>query len=147
MELRDLINQTHELNEQLKQLDTQKTGLEQQLLQLETEIKQKLDETGREYESLSEEEFQLLMAELGDPMQLSVEVVFATDEKQIINEVQLPKNATIEDGVVLSGILDTCPEIDLAQQKVGIYGQIKPLTERLNDGDRIEIYRPVTAKS
>ena len=147
MELRDLINQTHELNEQLKQLDAQKTGLEQQLLQLETEIKQKLDETGREYESLSEEEFQLLMAELGDPMQLSVEVVFATDEKQIINEVQLPKNATIEDGVVLSGILDSCPEIDLKQQKVGIYGQIKPLTERLNDGDRIEIYRPVTAKS
>ncbi len=147
MELRDLINQTHELNEKLKQLDAQKTGLEQQLQQLETEIKQKLDETGREYESLSEEEFQLLMAELGDPMQLSVEVVFATDEKQIINEVQLPKNATIEDGVVLSGILDSCPEIDLGQQKIGIYGQIKPLTERLNDGDRIEIYRPVTAKS
>ena len=147
MELRDLINQVHELNEQLKQLDAQKTGLKGQLCQLETQIKQKLDESGQEYENLSENEFQLLMVELGDPMLLSVEVVYATEQKKIINAVQLPRNATIEDGIALSGILNHCEEIDLSQLKVGIFGQVKPMTERLNDGDRIEIYRPVTAKS
>lgn len=87
-----------------------------------------------------------MMAELGDPMMLSVEVVYATKSKQIINEVQLARGATVEDGIVLSGILDKCTDIDLKVNKVGIHGTIKPLTEILSDGDRIEIYRPVTAK-
>jgi putative ubiquitin-RnfH superfamily antitoxin RatB of RatAB toxin-antitoxin module len=147
MELRELIGQSHDLREQIKQLNAQKSGLEDQLKTLEGEIKQKLDETGEDYESLSEEEFQLLMEKQGDPMQLTVEIVFASDKQQIIREVQLPRNATIEDGIILSGILDKCPEIDLAQNKVGIFGQIKSVTERLNDGDRIEIYRPIIAKS
>lgn len=147
MDLRELISQTQDLREQIKHLNAQKSGLEEQLKTLEGQIKEKLDETGEDYEDLSEEEFQLLMEKLGDPMQLTVEVVFANNEKQIVREVQLPRNATIEDGIILSGILDKCPEVDLAQNKVGIFGQIKPITERLNDGDRIEIYRPVTAKS
>ena len=147
MELRELIYETTNLREQLRQLEAQQSGLQEKIVQMESEIKQRLEDTGREYESLSEEEFQLLMAELGDPMKLTVEVVYATSEEQIINEVQLPRNATIEDGIVLSGILDRCTEIDLSANKVGIFGVIKPLSETLHDGDRIEIYRPVTAKT
>ena len=147
MELRELITKTHDLHEQLNQLQAQETSVKEQIKTLEEKIKVKLDETGAEYEDLTEEEFQLLMAELGDPMMLSVEVVYASKSKQIINEVQLARGATIEDGIVLSGILDKCAEIDLNVNKVGIHGLIKPLTEILNDGDRIEIYRPVTAKS
>ena len=147
MELRELINQTHDLREQLKQLTAQQTGIKQQIESLETEIKAKLDKKGQEYDNLSENEFQLLMAELGDPMKLTVEVVYATNEQKIINEVQLPRNATIEDGIILSGILDRCQEIDLNENKVGIFGVIKPINEHLSDGDRIEIYRPVTAKT
>jgi uncharacterized protein len=146
MELRELITKSHDLHEQLKQLQAQEVGLKEQIKALETQIKLKLDETGAEYENLTEEEFQLMMAELGDPMMLSVEVVYATKSKQIINEVQLARGATIEDGIVLSGILDKCADIDLGVNKVGIHGMIKPLTEILSDGDRIEIYRPVTAK-
>ncbi len=146
MVLRELISQSHDLREQIKQLNAQKSGLEDQLKTIEGEIKQKLDESGEDYESLSEEEFQLLMEKQGDPMQLTVEIVFACDQQQIIREIQLPRNATIEDGIMLSGILDKYPEIDLVKNKVGIFGQIKPVTERLNDGDRIEIYRPVIAK-
>jgi putative ubiquitin-RnfH superfamily antitoxin RatB of RatAB toxin-antitoxin module len=146
MELRELITKSHDLHEQLKQLQAQEAGLKEQIKALETQIKLKLDETGAEYENLTEEEFQLMMAELGDPMMLSVEVVYATKSKQIINEVQLARGATVEDGIVLSGILDKCTDIDLKVNKVGIHGTIKPLTEILSDGDRIEIYRPVTAK-
>lgn len=147
MPLRNLTNTSHVPDDALKRLVEQKTVLEEQIQKLESEIKKKLDETGREYASLSEEEFRLLMTELSDPQKLSVEVVYATDEKQIIREIQVPKNATLEDGIILSGILDGCEEIDLRQQKVGIFGQIKPLTERLTDGDRIEIYRPVRAQT
>jgi putative ubiquitin-RnfH superfamily antitoxin RatB of RatAB toxin-antitoxin module len=147
MEVRELITKSHDLHEQLKQLQAQEAGLKEQIKALETQIKLKLDATGADYENLTEEEFQLMMAELSDPMMLRVEVVYATKSQQIINEVQLARGATIEDGIVLSGILDKCADIDLGVNKVGIHGLIKPLTEILNDGDRIEIYRPVTAKA
>ena len=147
MELRELINQSHQLHEQLKQLQAQETDLKTQLETLEAEIKTRLDDTGEGYENLTEEEFQLMMADLGDPMKLSVEVVYANRDEQVIHEVQLSRGATIEDGIIMSGILDQCPDIDLTNNTVGIHGMVKPLAEILKDGDRIEIYRPITAKA
>jgi len=147
MELRELISKTHDLHEQLKQLQAQERGIKDQIESLETEIKTKLDETGEDYENLSEEEFQLLMVDLGDPMKLTVEVVYATRDIQLIHEIQLARGTNIEDGIILSGILDKCKDIDLSVNKVGIHGMVKPLTEPLSDGDRIEIYREVTAKA
>lgn len=147
MELRELIGKTHELHEQLKHLQAQEAGLKEQIHSLDADIKIKLDETGEDYENLTEEEFQLLMSDLGDPMKLTVEVVYATKDEQLINEVQLSRGATIEDGIILSGILDKCKDISLNDTTVGIHGVVKPITELLADGDRIEIYRPITAKA
>ena len=145
MELPELINKSHDLHEQLKTLLTQEASVKEHIETLDAEIKIKLDERGEDYENLSEEDFQLLMTNLRDPMQVTVEVVYATKDKQIINEVQLSRGATIEDGIFISGILDKCKDINLDDNKVGIHGVIKPLTETLSDGDRIEIYRPTTA--
>ena len=145
MELHDLINKSYDLHEQLKTLQAQEVGVKKQIETLGAEIKIKLDERGEDYENLSEQDFQLLMANLSDPMQVTVEVVYATKDEQIINEVQLSRGATIEDGIVLSGILDKCTDIKLHDNKVGIHGVIKSLTQLVSDGDRIEIYRPVTA--
>jgi len=145
MELPELINKSHDLHEQLKTLLAQETSVKEQIDTLDAEIKIKLDERGEDYENLSEQDFQLLMTNLSDPMQVTVEVVYATKDEQIITEVQLSRGASIEDGIFLSGILDKCKDINLDDNKVGIHGVIKPLTESLADGDRIEIYRPITA--
>lgn len=145
MELPELINKSHDLHEQLKTLHAQEASVKEQIDTLDAEIKIKLDERGEDYENLSEEDFQLLMTSLSDPMQVTVEIVYATKEEQIIQEVQLSRGATIEDGIFISGILDKCKDINLDDNKVGIHGVIKPLTESLSDGDRIEIYRPITA--
>jgi len=147
MELNELVNQSHELHEKLKILQSEESSVKKKIDALEIEIKSKLDENGEDYENLSEDQFQLLMADLGDPMKLTVEVVYITNEQQIINEVQLARGATIEDGIIFSGILDKCKDIDLNQNKVGIHGVIKALTETLSEGDRIEIYRPITASA
>jgi len=98
------------------------------------------------YENLTEDEFQLLMAGSMDHTTITVEVVYVTSDKQIVLETQVPRGANIEDGVVLSGLLEQCDEVDLAKNKVGLFGTIKSLTETLSDGDRIEVYRPVTAQ-
>lgn len=145
MELPELINKSHDLHEQLKTLHAQEASVKERIDTLDAEIKIKLDERGEDYENLSEQDFQLLMTNLSDPMQVTVEVVYATKEEQIIQEVQLSRGATIEDGIFISGILDKCKDINLDDNKVGIHGVIKPLTESLSDGDRIEIYRPITA--
>lgn len=109
-------------------------------------MKSASDNMETSYEDMSEEEFQLLMATTTDSATITVEVVYVTETEQIILEAQVPRGATIEDGIVLSGLLDQCEDVDLSVNKVGLYGFIKPLSEVLSDGDRIEIYRPVTAK-
>jgi hypothetical protein len=42
-------------------------------------------------------------------------------------------------------VLGECPEIDLGHFKVGIYGKLTKLSQALEDGDRVEIYRPLIA--
>ncbi len=44
-----------------------------------------------------------------------------------------------------SGILKKVPTIDLEKQKVGIFGKAAKLDTLLKDGDRVEIYRPITS--
>ena len=98
------------------------------------------------YENLTEDEFQSLMAGSVDNRTITVEVVYVTSDKQVVLETQVPRGANIEDGLVLSGLLEQCDDVELSNNKVGLFGMIKPLTEILSDGDRIEVYRPVTAQ-
>lgn len=74
---------------------------------------------------------------------IDIEVVYALPEKQVVQRINLPDGTTAEQAVKMSGILRQFPEIDLLQNKLGIYGKlIKPATI-LRDRDRIEIYRPL----
>ena len=44
-----------------------------------------------------------------------------------------------------SNILALFPEIDLACNKVGVFGKLAQLSTVLQDHDRVEIYRPLIA--
>ena len=57
--------------------------------------------------------------------------------------VALPPGATLMDALRASGMLERHPHIDLARQAVGIWGRIRALDTPLQDGDRVEIYRPL----
>ena len=78
---------------------------------------------------------------------IPVEVAYAKPEQQVIIPLQVKQGTTLIEAIKLSGILSQFPEIDLDKNKVGIFGAIKPLSHKLVDGDRIEIYRPVSANS
>lgn len=77
--------------------------------------------------------------------QITVEVVFAKPGEQALEELRVPADATVEAVIRQSGFLERFPEIDLASNKVGIFGKATALTATLSDGDRIEIYRPLIA--
>ncbi|SFM34266.1 hypothetical protein SAMN05421721_10388 [Ectothiorhodospira mobilis] len=76
---------------------------------------------------------------------LKVEVAYAKPEDQAVLEVTLPPQATVEEAIRASGILERFPEIDLSANKVGIYGKLTRLDAPLRDRDRVEIYRPLIA--
>ncbi|HEY9031004.1 MAG TPA: RnfH family protein [Kangiella sp.] len=76
---------------------------------------------------------------------ITVEVCYALPEKQTLLSLEVEASATIEEIVSQSGIIELHPEIDLTQNKVGIFSKLAKLTDTLHDGDRIEIYRPLIA--
>lgn len=76
---------------------------------------------------------------------LTVGVVYALSTQQIWQPVDVEAGATIQDAIDRSGLLEKFPEIDLTIQKVGVFGKVVNLDDEVKNGDRIEIYRPITA--
>jgi putative ubiquitin-RnfH superfamily antitoxin RatB of RatAB toxin-antitoxin module len=76
---------------------------------------------------------------------MNIQVVYANPARQFWVYVNLPEGATVRDAVLRSDVLRQFPEIDLEQQKLGIFGKITPLDAPLAEGDRVEIYRPMIA--
>ena len=74
-----------------------------------------------------------------------VEVAYALPERQVIVVVDVAAGATLEEAVRASGILEQYPDIDLAKNKVGVFGKLNKPGDPLHAGDRFEIYRPLIA--
>ena len=79
------------------------------------------------------------------PVRIRVEVAYALHKRQLLLQVTLARGATARQAVERSGILQRCPEIDLARSTLGVFGRIASPDVRLRDGDRVEIYRPLIA--
>ena len=84
-------------------------------------------------------------AESGSVQQIRVEVAYVTSQQQTVIPLQASSGITVAQAIALSGIDQHHPEIDLATQAVGIFGERTTLERVLRDGDRVEIYRPLQA--
>lgn len=83
---------------------------------------------------------------------ITVEVAYALPHQQRIIALLVEPGTTALAAAERSGIVKIFPEIDLANAKMGIFGQTlgtKGLGAArdhiLQSGDRVEIYRPLTA--
>ncbi|SUB58502.1 Uncharacterised protein family (UPF0125) [Phocoenobacter uteri] len=76
---------------------------------------------------------------------IKVEVLYAYPERYFLQKVELNTPLSIEQVITQSGVLEKYPEIDLKTNKVGIFSRPAKLTDTVNDGDRVEIYRPLVA--
>jgi len=79
------------------------------------------------------------------PGDIRVEVAYALPEKQYLQRVTLSEGATVEEAINASGLLELRSDIDLAKNKVGIFSRPAKLADAVQDGDRVEIYRPLIA--
>jgi uncharacterized protein len=76
---------------------------------------------------------------------IEVEVAYAGAVEQALIPVVGDKELTVQAAIERSGVLRQFPEIDLAVNKVGVFGKLIRLDQALASGDRVEIYRPLIA--
>jgi putative ubiquitin-RnfH superfamily antitoxin RatB of RatAB toxin-antitoxin module len=81
---------------------------------------------------------------------ISVEVAYATPEKQLILQVDVIVGTTAFEAVELSGIMNDFDAINLKKDAIGIFSKVldgknMPLPKEyiLSARDRVEIYRPL----
>ncbi len=76
---------------------------------------------------------------------MNIGVCYAEAERQLWLRLEVPDESTIQEAIELSGVLKQYPQIDLTTQKVGVFGKLVKLEAPIKEGDRIEIYRKITA--
>ncbi|MEJ2621117.1 MAG: RnfH family protein [Candidatus Thiodiazotropha sp.] len=76
---------------------------------------------------------------------MKYEVAFGKLDEQVLLIVESDEPLTVEQAIEQSTIKQRFPEIDLKVNKTGIFGKAAKLDAVLNDGDRVEIYRPLIA--
>lgn len=80
---------------------------------------------------------------MANPRILRVEVVYARRDLQCLVKLELAAGTTAWDAVQLSGLPQKLPEIAAAGCQLGIFGRPVAAQQLLQDGDRVEVYRPL----
>ncbi|WP_317933255.1 RnfH family protein [Halioxenophilus sp. WMMB6] len=74
---------------------------------------------------------------------MKVSVAFANEHAQVWRTYDVAEGTTVEDVLNQSGLISDFG-LDVKKQKVGIFGKFTKLTAPVSEGDRIEIYDPIT---
>jgi putative ubiquitin-RnfH superfamily antitoxin RatB of RatAB toxin-antitoxin module len=77
--------------------------------------------------------------------EIIVEVAYALPHAQQIIPIKAQNGITAEAAILQSGILQKFPEINLSENKIGLFGKLTKLDTPLRHMDRVEIYRPLIA--
>ena len=80
------------------------------------------------------------------PDQLNIEVVYALPQRQTVIALRVSPETCVQAAIEQSGIVQKHPEINLSVNKFGIYSRPVKGSDLLQDGDRIEINRPLIAE-
>ncbi len=76
---------------------------------------------------------------------IDIEVAYALANEQTILKLTVLEDTTVKQAIIKSNITKKYPQINLANDKVGIFGKITTLDTILRAKDRVEIYRPLIA--
>ena len=76
--------------------------------------------------------------------ELRITVAYAPAPRQVIErELRLAAGCTAREALQASGLLADCPELQNVPLDVGVWGRPCTPGQVLEDGDRLEIYRPL----
>lgn len=74
---------------------------------------------------------------------MRVEVAYARPEVQLILPLEVPAGTRAMAAIEASRIAEQIPGLDLARAVIGVFGQVVSHDRVLEEGDRVEIYRPL----
>jgi putative ubiquitin-RnfH superfamily antitoxin RatB of RatAB toxin-antitoxin module len=74
---------------------------------------------------------------------LRVSVVYCAPGVEDLIELDLPAGASVGDAVAASGMLRRHPDLAERGPDVGVWGRLCKLEQPLEEGDRVELYRPL----
>ncbi len=77
---------------------------------------------------------------------MKVSLVYALPQQQYLEELDVPEDATVEQALALSHILEKFPDLDVAAHKLGVFAKLVKPSQVLHEGDRMEIYRSLPRK-
>lgn len=76
---------------------------------------------------------------------MQVGIAYSEPAQQLWLRIEVPEDCTVQTAIEQSGILRKFPDIDFETHQVGIFGKVTGLDGSLKPGDRVEIYRGITA--
>ena len=74
---------------------------------------------------------------------ISVLVVMALPGKSLSVSLSLGEHADVASAVAIAEKDPVFSEVEFKDFTIGIYGELCELSQKLSDGDRIELYRPI----
>jgi len=80
--------------------------------------------------------------------QIKVSVVYATTEKQSVYESTVARGTSAQELIEFSGFMneiEALSSIKIDDLEIGVFAERVELDYLLEEGDRVEIYRPLTA--
>lgn len=83
------------------------------------------------------------MAETVTDNRIRVQVICALPDRVFVRDLALPPGATVGEAILASGLRESWPQIRLMPDRVGIFARKVSLDAALQDGDRVEVYRPL----
>jgi len=75
---------------------------------------------------------------------ITVEVAYASQDEQFLRACLVEPSSTILSVIQASGVLTAFPVLTPEDMTVGIFSEKKKLQDGVKQGDRVEIYRPLT---
>lgn len=80
-----------------------------------------------------------------DDAPLRIEIAYAEPQRALIKSLRLPAGACVADALRLAALDPDFSAVDFANSAIGIFGKLSRRDQLLRQGDRIEIYRPLSA--
>ncbi|GAA0707342.1 RnfH family protein [Dyella marensis] len=75
---------------------------------------------------------------------IAVEVAYAEAGRQWVLPVELPAGATVMQAIEASGLMAQVPGLQVDPARLGVFSRKAAPDQLLEDGDRVEIYRPLS---
>jgi hypothetical protein len=76
---------------------------------------------------------------------MRIEIAYAEPQRAIVKVLRLAPGSRVSVALRLAALDPDFAGVDLANAVLGIFGKLTHADHALQEGDRIEIYRPLTA--